>query len=134
MHAAAPWLVTWDDHEFENNYAGAGARRPQAGGVPFATRANAYKAYYEHMPLRPASCRKARTCRCTAACRTAGSPISPCSTHGNIAPISRVAIAASHRAKRRTIRRARSWATTSAMAVRGPCFLARAIGTCWPSR
>ena len=22
-HAAFPWLVTWDDHEFENNCAGA---------------------------------------------------------------------------------------------------------------
>ncbi len=30
MHAAAPWLVTWDDHEFENNYAGSISERKDA--------------------------------------------------------------------------------------------------------
>jgi alkaline phosphatase D len=52
-HALFPWLVTWDDHEFENNYAGAISERP---GVPIEQflqqRARAYQAYYEHMPLR----------------------------------------------------------------------------------
>jgi len=55
-HAMAPWLVTWDDHEVDNNYAGL---FPQGNGRRAITfpqrRANAYKAYYEHMPLRRAS-------------------------------------------------------------------------------
>ncbi|QXD25009.1 alkaline phosphatase D family protein [Opitutia bacterium ISCC 51] len=54
-HAAAPWLVTWDDHEVDNNYADDVS---QDKGVSSARllqrRANAYKAYYEHMPLRSA--------------------------------------------------------------------------------
>ncbi|MDI2129900.1 alkaline phosphatase D family protein [Yinghuangia seranimata] len=57
-HAAFPWIVTWDDHETENNYAGlvdevddTGARHQDA--AQFARqRAAAYQAYYEHMPLR----------------------------------------------------------------------------------
>jgi alkaline phosphatase D len=51
-HAACPWLVTWDDHEVANDYAGD---RPelQNQAQPFmARRAAAYKAFYEHMPLR----------------------------------------------------------------------------------
>ncbi len=56
MHAAVPWIVTWDDHEFDNNYANAISE--EAGIVKEAflkRRANAYQAYYEHMPLRKAS-------------------------------------------------------------------------------
>ncbi|SEQ98794.1 alkaline phosphatase D family protein [Actinokineospora terrae] len=54
-HAAAPWLVVWDDHEVENNYANlVRADNSPAGGDFAARRAAAYKAYYEHMPLRSA--------------------------------------------------------------------------------
>jgi alkaline phosphatase D len=52
-HAAFPWILTWDDHEFDNNYANAMSE--EAGIDPKAflkRRANAYQAYYEHMPLR----------------------------------------------------------------------------------
>jgi alkaline phosphatase D len=52
MHAAAPWLVTWDDHEFENNYANLAPEHPKSLEIFTRQRANAYKAYYEHMPLR----------------------------------------------------------------------------------
>lgn len=56
MHSAAPWLVTWDDHEVDNNYANAIS---EEAGVAAATllerRAHAYQAYYEHMPLRRSS-------------------------------------------------------------------------------
>ncbi len=57
MHAACPWLVTWDDHEVQNDYAGvhAGDNRPAGlnGVEDFMARRNAaYQAYYEHMPLR----------------------------------------------------------------------------------
>lgn len=52
-HAAFPWIVTWDDHEFANNCAGAISERPNEGPEEYLNRrANAYKAYYEHMPLR----------------------------------------------------------------------------------
>jgi alkaline phosphatase D len=48
-HAAAPWLLVWDDHEVENDYAGLQGEFLQAD---FATqRAAAYQAYWEHMPL-----------------------------------------------------------------------------------
>jgi alkaline phosphatase D len=50
-HRAFPWIVTWDDHEVDNDYAND---RPE-DGMPaaqfLARRAGAYKAYYEHMPL-----------------------------------------------------------------------------------
>jgi alkaline phosphatase D len=57
MHAAAPWFVTWDDHEVDNNYAGMIPEdRPVNRRIQFAQRrADAYKAYYEHMPLRRSS-------------------------------------------------------------------------------
>lgn len=57
MHAAAPWIVTWDDHEFENNYANDISERPDRISREdfLAMRARAYQAYYEHMPLRIAS-------------------------------------------------------------------------------
>jgi alkaline phosphatase D len=54
-HARCPWIVTWDDHEVDNNYA---ADIPE-DGMPrqrfLERRANAYQAYYEHMPLRRSS-------------------------------------------------------------------------------
>jgi alkaline phosphatase D len=50
-HAACPWIVTWDDHEVDNDYADD---RPEDGMERHAfleRRAAAYRAYYEHMPL-----------------------------------------------------------------------------------
>ena len=59
MHQACPWLMTWDDHEVHNDYAGlqAGYGGPgdPSSALLFAARRNAaYQAYYEHMPLRAA--------------------------------------------------------------------------------
>ena len=55
-HAAAPWLVTWDDHELDNNCAGAISEEKDVTPVDFLLRrAAAYRAYYEHMPLRRSS-------------------------------------------------------------------------------
>jgi alkaline phosphatase D len=50
MHALVPWLVTWDDHEVDNDYANDQSEHldPQF----LLRRAAAYQAYYEHMPLR----------------------------------------------------------------------------------
>jgi alkaline phosphatase D len=55
-HASCPWLVTWDDHEFDNNYAGDISEQAGIDRDAFLNRrAGAYKAYYEHMPLRKAA-------------------------------------------------------------------------------
>ncbi|GAB2611104.1 alkaline phosphatase D family protein [Streptomyces capparidis] len=51
-HARFPWVVTWDDHEVQNDYAGETSQ--YEGGIA-ALRAAAYRAYYEHQPLRRAA-------------------------------------------------------------------------------
>lgn len=51
-HAAFPWVVTFDDHEFDNNYAGLNPQDDQSAEEFRLKRAAAYRAYYEHMPLR----------------------------------------------------------------------------------
>lgn len=52
-HGAAPWIVTWDDHEVDNNWAD---EVPEADGQTreafLARRAAALQAYWENMPLR----------------------------------------------------------------------------------
>jgi alkaline phosphatase D len=52
MHAACPWLFTWDDHEVQNDYAGLvpGSMGPDVSDFA-KRRASAYQAYYEHMPI-----------------------------------------------------------------------------------
>jgi alkaline phosphatase D len=52
VHACCPWLVTWDDHEVQNDYAGTqeGSMGPSTNFLK--RRAAAYQAYYEHMPLK----------------------------------------------------------------------------------
>ncbi|MGQ0640199.1 MAG: alkaline phosphatase D family protein [Gemmatimonadaceae bacterium] len=54
-HASAPFIVTWDDHEVENNYANAISENNDAPETFLARRAAAYQAYYEHLPLRRTS-------------------------------------------------------------------------------
>ena len=54
MHAACTWLMTWDDHEVVNDYAGD-TSYDESGEKFLARRAAAYRAYYEHMPLRKTS-------------------------------------------------------------------------------
>lgn len=70
-HAAAPWVVIWDDHEVQNNYIGGrgplpgpqfehledvpedAATEASEAAVDFPTRRKeAYQAFYENMPLR----------------------------------------------------------------------------------
>ena len=54
-HAAFPWIVTFDDHEVDNNYVGL-IPQDRVSEVDFRLRrAAAYRAYYEHMPLRRSS-------------------------------------------------------------------------------
>jgi len=53
LHASAPCLVTWDDHEVENDYADQWSMNMDTSPEDFLRRrAAAYRAYYEHMPLR----------------------------------------------------------------------------------
>jgi alkaline phosphatase D len=53
MHARAPWLVVWDDHELDNNYANDISEESSVSSeMLLDRRANAYQAYYEMMPLR----------------------------------------------------------------------------------
>ncbi|UKO98969.1 alkaline phosphatase D family protein [Nostoc sp. UHCC 0870] len=54
-HANFPWAVTWDDHEVDNNYANLIPEDNQSPAAFEQRRANAYQAYYEHMPLRLSS-------------------------------------------------------------------------------
>ena len=51
-HASAPWVVTWDDHEVDNNYAAALAEDDQTPEQLLRRRVNAYQAWYEFMPIR----------------------------------------------------------------------------------
>lgn len=50
-HAAHPWIVTPDDHEVENNWAGDHSEHHSPAAL-IARRTAAYQAYYENMPLR----------------------------------------------------------------------------------
>jgi alkaline phosphatase D len=57
-HASAPWIAVPDDHDVEDDYAGM----HRFDDIPPLTQAQwvtrrtaAYRAYYEHLPLRPAA-------------------------------------------------------------------------------
>ncbi|MFC8394361.1 alkaline phosphatase D family protein [Streptomyces sp. NPDC057238] len=54
MHANAPFVVTFDDHEVDNDFAGEIPQDPdKQAHDPFTARLTAaYQAYYEHMPVR----------------------------------------------------------------------------------
>ncbi|WP_020574536.1 alkaline phosphatase D family protein [Actinopolymorpha alba] len=54
-HAAAPWLVVWDDHEVDNNWADEMPEKAAEAPTFLARRAAAFQAYYENMPLRRTS-------------------------------------------------------------------------------
>ena len=52
-HARCPWVVTWDDHEVDNNYAGlVGENRMESEEQMRTRRAAAYQAWWEHQPVR----------------------------------------------------------------------------------
>ncbi|MEU8520241.1 alkaline phosphatase D family protein [Streptomyces sp. NBC_01216] len=51
-HAAHPFVVTWDDHETENNYAGGIPENDTPPEEFLLRRAAAYRAYWENQPLR----------------------------------------------------------------------------------
>ncbi|MER7163395.1 alkaline phosphatase D family protein [Streptomyces lydicus] len=51
-HAAHPFIVTWDDHEVENNYASDISEDALPPAEFLIRRAAAYRAYWENQPLR----------------------------------------------------------------------------------
>ena len=51
-HAVAPWLVVFDDHELDNNWADEVPEKPEPDFA--ARRAAALRAFWENMPLRAA--------------------------------------------------------------------------------
>ena len=53
LHAEAPALVTWDDHEVQNDYADKWSEHFDDPELFLLRRAAAYQAFYEHMPVRP---------------------------------------------------------------------------------
>jgi alkaline phosphatase D len=54
-HARFPFVVTWDDHEVDNNYAADVSEDDLPAELFLRRRAEAYQAYFEHMPLRRAA-------------------------------------------------------------------------------
>ncbi|MEU9602764.1 alkaline phosphatase D family protein [Streptomyces sp. NPDC048109] len=53
-HARHPFVVAWDDHETENNYAGSIPENDIPPSEFLLRRAAAYRAYWENQPLRAA--------------------------------------------------------------------------------
>ena len=52
-HRRCPWIVTWDDHEVDNNYAGlVGENGMESTEQMRARRAAAYQSWWEHQPVR----------------------------------------------------------------------------------
>jgi alkaline phosphatase D len=53
LHAAAPCLATWDDHEVQNDYSNRWSQNLDVSEADFLKRrAAAYRAFWEHMPMR----------------------------------------------------------------------------------
>ena len=51
-HALVPWIITWDDHEVDNDYAAASSEEDAEREAFLTRRAAGYQAWYEHMPVR----------------------------------------------------------------------------------
>ncbi|MBP2472940.1 alkaline phosphatase D [Crossiella equi] len=65
LHAACPWISTWDDHEVANDTwsGGAGNHTPGTEGDWAVRKAAAHQAYFEWMPVRNAGDRLYRRLR-----------------------------------------------------------------------
>ena len=53
IHAVCPSLITWDDHEVQNDYADKWSQTFDDPLDFYVRRAAAYQAFYEHMPVPP---------------------------------------------------------------------------------
>ncbi len=54
-HQRHCWMTVWDDHEVDNDYANLNSQDGWSREQFAQRRASAYRAYYEHMPLRQRS-------------------------------------------------------------------------------
>lgn len=53
LHAVAPCVAVWDDHEIQDDYSGVWSKTPGVSPNDFLSRrAAGYKAFYEAMPIR----------------------------------------------------------------------------------
>jgi alkaline phosphatase D len=59
VHVSAPFIVKWDDHEIDNDWASQFSETNTPPEVFRLRRAAAFQAYYEAMPLRKSSFRRA---------------------------------------------------------------------------
>ena len=121
LHAAAGCLVTWDDHEVQDDYAGPWSEDLIPPADFLKRRAAAYQAFYEHMPL-PAASRPGRRCACGSTARSIGATCcaSTCSMAGNTAR----AAPAMARARAAAMSR-RCKAAPSSPTPRAPCSATR---------
>ena len=137
-HAAFPFVVTWDDHEVENNYA-AGLANPSVTAMPIPPRSAPAAA----PPTRPT----ASTCRCagarargatvrasTAAWPSATSPSSTCSTPAAGARARRAAVGGGPAARTGSTPVARCSAPSRSAGCSKACTAPARAGTCSPSR
>jgi alkaline phosphatase D len=62
-HERFPWVIVWDDHEVQNDYAGLAPEGGEPSPAFAARRAAAYQAFYEHIPLRAQSLPSSRESR-----------------------------------------------------------------------
>ena len=125
--AACPWLVVWDDHEVENNYAGGVPQDPVEAAAFPARRDAVYRAWWEHMPVRLPAPAAGAPFPITRTVAWGGWPSSCCSTAASSAPTrpaDRRRSAWSRRARRPRTRPARCW---------GPSRR-RGSGRCWRRR
>lgn len=51
-HASAPWICIWDDHEVDNDWGGKYNEYGESEEAFVKRKVAAFKAYFEHMPLR----------------------------------------------------------------------------------
>jgi alkaline phosphatase D len=59
LHREVPSLLTWDDHEVQNDYADKYSETFDDPAQFLKRRAAAYQAFYEHMPVKPSLSRPA---------------------------------------------------------------------------
>jgi alkaline phosphatase D len=93
-HAAAPFIMSYDDHEVDNNWAGDISEENTPPELFLLRRAAAFQAWYEHMPMRRALMpRGPDILAYRRASPSVISSASTCSTRGSSARTSRAATA-----------------------------------------
>ena len=70
-HLSAPFVMAWDDHEVDNDYAGDRDEHDTPPEVFLLRRAAAYQAYYESMPVRASMIPAGATCCSIVGCSSA---------------------------------------------------------------